>query len=252
MRKLSLEKSCSAQVIILDKDVSKSIQVLNLKISYSMYTNLLKGTDDAEMNAQLEQNTSYCKINMFLENIINNALLVDIGDIVELDDTVNMFENPLVVLPFLNESTLLACLHSKLNTIAGENTHIDVLRFEDTVEGVTYSYDMSESEEFEYPELPVDQKEWLGDLPYWDSAWWLRNDISTYDRGAESEEELAQWEQTRVDQEVDVLNSETFNDIEAKMKLAFGKDDSEDANKKGEIVEIDFSKKKAKNIDKED
>lgn len=252
MRKLSLEKTSPVQIILLDKEVSKTIQVLNLKVTYSMFTNLIERSEEGDLKAQMEQNTSYCKINMFLENIINNSMMLDVSEQQELDDTVNMFDNTLVVLPFLNESTMLACLHSKLNAIAGENTYIDLLRFEDIVEGVTYTYDTSNDEEAEYPELPDSQSEWLGELPYWDTPWWKRKDISTYDRGAEIQEEWDEWQKTRTEKDIDAMNMETFNDIEQGMKEAFGKGVPEEVVKKGELVEIDFTKRKAKSIDKDD
>lgn len=252
MRKLSLEKSCPVRLILLDKEVSKSIQVLDLNISYSMYTNLVTQDDDGDINAQLEQNTSYCKINMFLDSVCNNAMVIDRGDQVDLDTTVNNFDNTLIVLPMLNESTLLACLHSKLNSISGENTYVDVLKFHDTTEGVTYTYDTSEDEQMVYPELPETQTEWLGELPYWDTPWWKRTDISTYDRGAEEKEEWDEWIKTKSEQNIDQLNRETFNEIETGIAEAFGKSVSEEVTKKGELVEIDFSKKKAKALDNDD
>lgn len=252
MRKLSLEKSCPVRLILLDKEVSKSIQVLDLNISYSMYTNLVTQDDDGDINAQMEQNTSYCKINMFLDSVCNNAMVIDRGDQVDLDTTVNNFDNTLIVLPMLNESTLLACLHSKLNSISGENTYVDVLKFHDTTEGVTYTYDTSEDEQMVYPELPETQTEWLGDYPYWETSWWKRNDISTYDRGAEEKEEWDEWIKTKSEQNIDQLNRETFNEIETGIAEAFGKSVSEEVTKKGELVEIDFSKKKAKALDNDD
>jgi hypothetical protein len=252
MRKLSLEKSCPVRLILLDKEVSKSIQVLDLNISYSMYTNLVTQDDDGDINAQMEQNTSYCKINMFLDSVCNNAMVIDRGDQIDLDTTVNNFDNTLIVLPMLNESTLLACLHSKLNSISGENTYVDVLKFHDTTEGVTYTYDTSEDEQMVYPELPETQTEWLGDYPYWETSWWKRNDISTYDRGAEEKEEWDEWIKTKSEQNIDQLNRETFNEIETGMAEAFGKSVQEQVTKKGELVEIDFSKKKAKALDNDD
>lgn len=252
MRKLSLEKSCPVRLILLDKDVSRSIQILDLNISYSMYTNMVTQDDEGDLQAQMEQNTSYCKINMFLDSICNNAMVIDRADQVDLDTTVNNFDNTLIVLPMLNESTLLACLHSKLNSISGDNTYIDVLKFQDTTEGVTYTYDTSDDEEVSYPELPDTQAEWLGEFPYWDTSWWKRNDISTYDRGAECEEEINEWIKTKTEKNIDQLNRETFEEIEMGIAEAFGKETSEQPVKKGELVEIDFSKKKAKSIDKDD
>ena len=252
MRKLSLEKSCPVRLILLDKEVSKSIQILDLKISYSMYTNMLTQDDEGDVIAQMEQNTSYCKINMFLDSVCNNAMVIDRGDQFDLDTTVNHFENTLIVLPLLNESTLLACLHSKLNSISGENTYVDVLKFHDTTEGVTYTYDTSDDEQMVYPELPDSQAEWLGDYPYWETSWWKRNDISTYDRGAECEEEWEEWIKTKSEQSIDQLNRETFNEIESGIAEAFGKDAPTARSKKGELVEIDFTKKKTKQLDKDD
>ena len=145
MRKLTLEKTCPIKIILLDKEVSKSIQILNVNISYSMFT-AVNSTHASDVEAQVEQNTSYCKINMFLDTIVNNCTALDIDDLDELDVLVQSFENPLMVMPALNESTLLALLHSKMNALAGDNTFIEKLKLKDIDEGVTYTYDTSDAE----------------------------------------------------------------------------------------------------------
>ena len=247
MRKLTLEKTCPIKIILLDKDVSRTIQILNLNISYSMFT-MVNGTDASDIEAQVEQNTSYCKINMFLESIVNNCTAVDIDDLVALDPLVKMFDNPLMGMPALNETTLLALIHSKMNAISGNNTHIEKLKLFDLDEGVAYTYDTSESEEMDYPELPETQIEWLGEFPYWDIAWWCRNDISIYDRGAKDSAEYDAWIEAKEKNNVDAENKDSLLQIEKGIREAFIDDVPE---KKGELVEIDFVKKTAKNLDKD-
>lgn len=247
MRKLTLEKTCPISVILLDKEVSRSIQILNLHISYSMFT-LVNGTNNSEIEAQVEQNTSYCKINMFLDTIVNNCTAVDINDLSELDALTQMFDNPMMVMPTLNESTLLAVIHSKMNAISGDNTYIEKLKLKDMDEGVTYTYDTSEDELFEYPELPETQIEWLGEYPYWDTAWWGRNDISIYDNGAKDRDEYDAWVDAKKENNVDAENQDALKQIEKGIREAFN---NAEPDKKGELVEIDFVKKKAKNVDKD-
>ena len=247
MRKLTLEKTCPVRIILMDKEVSRNIQILNLHISYSMFT-VVDGPASSDIEAQVEQNTSYCKINMFLDSIVNNCTAVDIGDLDDLDALVQQFDNPLMIMPTLNESTLLALIHSKMNAISGDNTYIEKLKLKDLDEGVTYTYDASEMEVIEYPELPETQIEWLGEYPYWDTAWWCRNDISIYDKGAKDADEYDAWVIAKEKNNVDAENRDTLVQIEKGIREAFGGDE---LDKKGELVEIDFVKKQAKNVDKD-
>jgi hypothetical protein len=132
-------------------------------------------------------------------------------------------------------------LHSKLNTITGPNTVIETVKLEDINENMMYEY--SHNNEDAYLELPA-INEWVTDMSYWQIPWWFRNDISTSDKLATSQEELEEW-QSKFD-EVEKCNTETFKEIEIEILESWQKLDN---SPPGELIKVDFGKKKPeKNI----
>ena len=114
----------------------------------------------------------------------------------------------------------------------------------DKYDKLTYTY-IIEDKDTLYP-LP-EQTDWLGDFPYWDTPWWYREDVTTYDRGANDEKEYLDWQLEKEENNIDKINLKYFEEIEEEVIKLYNemKDETkgEDEPKKGELISVDFGNK---------
>jgi len=239
--KFTLQKTTPLKFILLD-DIQKGFEIIEYNFSFSMYTGVSDISEESVLNAQKQQNVSFAKALTFIEGVLNKSIMYVMKDNqLDVDVIFKGIENNFVALPDTSEQTICAMLHSKLNTITGPNTVIETVKLEDINENMMYEY--SHNNEDAYMELPA-INEWVTDMSYWQIPWWFRNDISTSDKLATSQEELEEW-QSKFD-EVEKCNTETFKEIEIEILESWQKLDN---SPPGELIKVDFGKKKPeKNI----
>lgn len=244
MKTLKMEKCIPVNMIALDAE-GGYMDIALLELSYVISTDVVDPTEEILLQAQLDQNVGFAKINIFIENMLNNNILITAEGAKEMGEKIDIFENNIVMLPDLTEVTLLAALYAKFNSITAENTSVKALSLRNVRDNVTYSYEIDEDDEVDNMELPT-AKEWLGEYPYWENTWWERNDISTYDKAAETEEELNKWKKYAAESKIDELNKQTFEEIEEEVGAVFQRvvNSINKGQASGELIEVDFTRGK--------
>jgi len=163
--------------------------------------------------------------------------------------------NPLVLNPHLNEAAkiqaeFLNTLNFDSKRFSHKNPNPLFLKSSDRVMYVLNSHDytghiisIGENITFEYfndgdpySELPLDV-EWCPELSFWDTPWWFRNDVVTFDKIAEDETSYSKWIDSNERAEIIGLSIEIFNEIEKQFTQEIKNIGL------GEIIEVDFSKK---------
>lgn len=236
MKKFTLEKTCPVRFILLE-DLTKTFQVLEYNLSFTMYTGVSKLTDDAVLEAQKQQNVSFAKAITFVEGVLHNSIMFVLhNNEFDVDAMFKGIDNNFIAVPDPGENMLCAMIHSKLNTISGPDTVVEVVKLQDTSENMMYEYIHDEDEP--YAELPSTES-WVKEFSYWDTPWWYRNDISTADKVAKDEAEFENWKEQF--DEVTRQNTETLVDIEREISEAWNKVSNP---KTGELIEVDFGNKK--------
>lgn len=234
--KFTLQKTMPLKFILLD-DITKEFDILEYKLSFTMYTAVSSMDEDSVVHAQKQQNVSFAKALTFIEGVLNKSVMYVLQDNkLDVDTIFKGINNNFMALSDTSEQTLCAMIHSKLNTITGTDTIIDVVKLEDVNEGMMYEYSHDATEE--YLELPAIE-EWVTEMSYWPVPWWFRNDISTADKIALDEVELKTWQENF--EEVEELNQSTFKEIEIEILEAWQKVSKA---KPGQLIEVDFSQKK--------
>ena len=237
MKSFTLEKTVPIKLILIDQG-NNLLDIANYNISFTMVTEADHEDTKSIQQAQLNQNISYTKIVTFLEGVLDSSLVYAIdADSVYAD--LSKYDNNFLVLPDLSESILISALHCKLNVIAEENTFVDSVILKDTEAKISYQYVITPDEG--YVELPTDQS-WVGEFSYWDTPWWYRNDISTMDHNAHSQEQHERWLEIKESGKIDEMNTETFRAIEEQLTEIFDQAHKHNTGP-GEIIEVDFSNK---------
>jgi hypothetical protein len=238
MSNVNLEKTLDVNMMMFDESTQR-IEIMQCKILFTMIT--LAPDDSAESisEARINHSINFAKCLTFLELMLDHAIILsaDVDD--NLLSVLGPYTNNLISLPEVNETHLLAALHCKLNTICGENTHVNLVKLTDNIQGLSYSY-FQEDKDI-YPELPFEQADWLGEFPYWDTPWWNRNDITTLDRSADTQEEYDEWQKALTESEMELANTALFDEIEATVRAAA---EGISSASSGELIEVDFEQKR--------
>ena len=239
-----LEQSQKIGLTVIDSN-ARYIENKNFTITYQMFS--MASSDDYGNHSQ-NQNKSFLKVNYFLTALVDNSVAFVIEDMVHAERFLSDFNNSLMVLPDLDDMTMLECLHRKLQTIAGENTVISKLSLLDHQTGLTYHGFYDDETSYSLPS----QQEFCGELSYWEQCWWDRYDILMFDNIAETQEEI---DLHRESQDLDVL-AEPFNEIDESISDILEKVrkgliiDDDEVKVPGEVVSLDqakaIKKKKAK------
>ncbi|MDA8897553.1 hypothetical protein N9I83_00805 [bacterium] len=231
MRIVTLNKTLPMRVLMLDTD-QNAIQTTEYRLTYSMTTKLNPEAVDPHLEASKAQNKSYAKVNMFVEQVLDHSFLAEISN-----PDVNLLEkynNNIIIVPDLSETTFLAALHCKLNSIVDTNTLVDKITLADTDQQLTYTYEIQEMEDDSWIELPG-HEEWLPANSFWDTSWWFRYDVSTYDGMAKDSDDLDAWRQTMQDNGGDEINKEALDYIDTTFDKMF----DETVEGAGEIIDLE-------------
>jgi len=234
-----LEQSTKVSLTVIDS-AARYIDSKKYTISYQMFS---MATKDDFGNHSENQNKSFLKVNFFLRSIFDNSVAFVIEDMPNAERFLAEFENNLVVLPDLDDMTLLECLHRKLQTIAGEHTCISKISLYDHDIGLTYHGFYDDERSYSLPA----QKDFCGELSYWELPWWDRYDVLTFDNIAETQE-LVDEHRNSVDME---KLSEPFDDIDENIAELLNKvkdelivAEGDEAKPAGDVVSLDQVKKK--------
>lgn len=226
MKSFLLEKTVPVKFITV---VNNTLLMSDYDLSFTMVTEFVPNRMEYN-EAQKLQNISFTKVVTFITDILDGSVVFDAG----LDDDIISkfyeFNNNFVTLPFIDESTLMAALHCKLNAIVDENTHIDRIKLLEKTENICYEY---VSIDEEYTELPSEE-EWNTEFSYWKGCWWNRPDVNTMDRNAKDKKEYDDWMRLVKENNLEKLYTQLFEDIE---KVFANIDGSA-----GEVIEVDFEK----------
>lgn len=234
MSNVTLEKSMDVNLMMVDND---RIEIMQGNIMFTMVTMAPDDSEKSIKEARIAHSVNFAKCLTFLELMLDHSMIIPADLPQGLISELAPYNNNLISLPEVNETCLLAALHSKLNVICGGSTHVNIMRISDKVQGLSYTY-QQEDALGGYPELPATQAEWLGDMPYWDTAWWLRPDVTTLDRNADSQEEMDVWLDAKLEADMDNANTALFDEIERSVREA-----ASDDQPSGELIEVDFERK---------
>jgi hypothetical protein len=231
-----LEQTHKIGITIIDSNAGY-IENKNYTITYQMFS--MATTYDFGNHSQ-NQNKSFLKVNYFLSGVVDNSVAFALEDMKHAERFLADYSNNLIVLPDLDDMTLLECLHRKLQTIAGEHTVISKLSIHDDQTGLTYHGFYDDETAYSLPS----QKDFCGELSYWEQCWWDRYDVLMFDNIAETQEEI---DLHRESQDLDKL-SEPFDDIDESISEILERVrkglivDDDEVKVPGEVVSLDQAK----------
>lgn len=232
MKSFTLEKTVPLSLMMYNSE-EQLLETQMIDFSFTLITEA-SSSDEQDLNqARKDQNISFSKILAFL-SFIDQSLVYSIDDSDYVYAILGSLNNNFITIPQLNEMSLVAALHSKLNAITPENTHVDRVKMLDKYANLSYEYVLLDDDT--YTELP-DASEWNTEYSYWKECWWERKDIGTMDKNAENIDEYTDWLATKDEHSVDALNMQVFNEIEEKFENIFCDP------KEGEIIPVDFQNK---------
>ena len=223
MNSFTLEKTVELKLIGVHEDL---ININEYELSFTLITLLSEDQDIDYKEAANIQNISYTKVVTFLTDYVNNSLLFAKGND---SDLFYNYTNNFIILPELSEHHLIATLHSKLNSITDPLTEVDRITLIDKKEKLSYEYISLDGC---YNELPTAET-WATEFSWFDGCWWDRDDVTTFDRNSETQEQFDEWLKIKDEQHIDEFNKAVFVEIERAYREA--------TPKSGEVVEIDFT-----------
>ena len=238
MNILTVKKTIPFKGLVID-DVTKNIKPVSYNLTYTLRTS--QTADITYEEAHIRQNVSFSCINSFLWEHIHNSIIYDLESKKSVESMFAPYENNFMFLPSITESVLLNCLHAKLNTIAHETSIIEVVTLKEQDEELEYEMF---TDEMDYNGLPS-MKDWLGDYPVWDTPWWYRKDFSTYDNYFPNKEEHDEYHENTDINKIGEQMRQPIKDIEDLVHKDMTSDVADTETKeKGQLIELDFSKKK--------
>jgi hypothetical protein len=236
-----LEQSNRVSITLLDNDL-RLIDSKRYTVTYQMFS---MATEQDFGHESFNQNKSFLKINLFLSTIVDNSVAYRIEDTARVEKMLAEYDNNLMVLPDLDDITLLECLHRKMQAIAGEYTVVSKISLLDHETGLTYHGFYEDDEGYHLPS----QEDFAGDMSYWKTPWWDRYDVLTFDNFADSQQEI---DDHRSNVELERL-TDLFDDIDDNIdeilnnaKAGLIVDDMEESKKPGKVVSLDQAKKDKK------
>ena len=178
-----LEQSHDIRLTLFDS-ITRLIQPRKYKITYQMFS--LPAESDEDIHS-MHQNSAFLKINLFLARLLDESVAFTLTDMYIAEKFLVEYDNNFVVLPDLDDVTLLDCLHRKLQAIAGEMSIVSKVSILDTDTELTY-HSFYDDEDEGALTLPI-AKDWCGELAFWETPWWDRYDVMTFDNIATDIEE---------------------------------------------------------------
>ena len=116
-----LEQATKINLTVIDSN-SRFIESKKYTVTYQMFS--IAVSSDVPNHSQ-HQNSAFLKVNYFLHEVLDNAVAFMLEDMSHAERFLAEFDNHLMVLPDLDDMTLLEVIHRKLQTIAGEHTIIN-------------------------------------------------------------------------------------------------------------------------------
>ena len=242
MKRLGMKKKATVRLVVL----AEAIECRNIEVSFTMITD----TDLYEdgVLAQMDQGISYSKCMYFLTEVLNDSIVYDYERSADVHRYLAQFENNLAVVPDISDGTLVALIMAKLSSLCKPNTFVDTVEITDCDDGVGYELMCTDANELSGTDLP-DKDMWMGKLSFWDAPWWYRDDASTWDASAETEDELRKWRVENKERQLngsDTIHNVALNEIERQLKSKFRQLSVSVGTPEtsGELIEVDFGKRK--------
>lgn len=174
----TVEQSNTVRIAIFDSN-QRYIEQKRITLTYQMFS--IK--DEADVLKQSRaQNAAYIKIGTFLRGNVDGSVAFTMDDMPMASKFLSEFDNSFMVLPDLDDVTLLEALHRKLSVLAGELSCVTKLQLYDHDLNIKYNF-YYEDEDTQYNLPTID--EWLGELSFWEKPWWDRYDVLTFDNVAD-------------------------------------------------------------------
>tara|TARA_B110000858_G_scaffold198444_1_gene265114 strand:- start:4852 stop:5598 length:747 start_codon:yes stop_codon:yes gene_type:complete len=240
-KKVKLKSECEVNIIsVFGRDDGLEIDAIKSNryiIKFGMYATFDDTVEDVN-DLSVEQNISYQRIQHFIKYYLHDSLWYDKFALRTIENHFASTDNVFVITPEVNITYLTNCLFAKFNAICKNHITVSNIGVVDLETGITYDY---EDEEGEVPEFLPYQSEFMGDLSIYDTVWWERDDISTYDNYALDEQELILIRKNLAEQK-DVLDAD-FNMIEQEVRSQMSQ---AGFIPEGEVVEVDFKTKQKK------
>ena len=236
----TLEQSHTVKIAVFDTR-QRYIEQKKFTITYQMFS--LPEENDV-LKQSKAQNSAYLKIGLFLNNHLDGTLAFTMDDMPMAGKFLSEYDNGFMVLPDLDDVTILEALHRKFSALAGEMTIITKLSLFDEELNLKYNF-YYEDEETKYTLPTID--EWLGDLSFWDVPWWDRYDVLTFDNVALDAEER---DKHRADEGARAGTyaplDDIDDDVEAMLKgiKANVDEENQEEAKQGELISLDAARKK--------
>jgi len=229
-----MEKTLPVTLMFLEPETG-ILDCASYELSFTMVTEMASGE---ELQAQkLKQHISFTKLLTVVDAVIDQSIVITARP----DDfqAVVAFNNNVIVLPDSTEAMLTMALHNKFNTVVHADTFVDCVRLKNLRDDISYEYLQTEKSDSDLPTAA----EWLGELSYWQTPWWHREDVSTMDRQAANQEEYDLWCKTKEKADIDEVNTRALRDIENQITLMFNSSKEGTSDKQGEVIEVDFLSK---------
>lgn len=236
MKLARLKHEKLVEFILIDS-ASKQVQPKQYKLNYSLYT---EHPESPEQGA-LSQNKAFQKISYFIEDIISNSICYTLDDKHLVDRFFADYNNNFLTLPTPSELSLVETLHCKFNTLCGEYTYVDSVEIIDTYSNLSVFY-LTDDEDYSLPE----QKDFAGDLAFFEKPWWNRYDTTTFDNYAETAELLTEWHENIKTEEFDRMTVCILHEIDDEIEAML----SSDAKEQGEVISLEELKEKFKEKEK--
>lgn len=215
MRYVRLKKTIPLKIIgVTDFTVEPRF----FDLEFTLYTT----STDNSMTGVIQQNQAYQKILYLVEECINGGILYEFSHKKLLEKFFADYENPFVTLPSVNEITFLEALHSKFNIIAGEHSFVDSIELKDK-DGSGQSWIFAIDDEATDHYMLPEQKDFAGELAYFDTPWWTRYDSTVFDNYADDEAGLKDWFENVKTEEFDRATILVLDEIDEAIKNAFTK-----------------------------
>jgi len=232
MKSIFLTKKLPVNFILYENN---TLEVFNSYITFSLQTEA-ENNSKAELEvAQKNQNISFSRISTFLDSIVNDSIVIERHD-PALSQFSSMINN-IIMLPKVADMVLVSALHAKLNSIILPNSFVSQVTINDIREDMTFEYHAIDED---YDELPSNES-WCPEFSYWDTPWWFREDIITYDSAASDISNYHEWLNSGEKDKIESFSVMLFDEINEQFDKLF---DSESRSEPGMVIDVDFSQKK--------
>ena len=232
MKSLRLHKMIPIKLLFVNPE-ARMLEQKDYEVEFSIHT---EGPIKDATSGAISQNKGFQKVVYMLKDIIDESIVYAPDQIQLMERYFADYDNNFVVIPFISETMLIECLHSKFNRITDQNTYVDFISLKDKANNLGYTYLNDEEDDYD---LPVDNF-WIGEFPFWETPWWKRYDSTTFDNTGKNAEEQKVVREDREDKQVDRLTTLIFDEIDQNIESALGE------QKSGEIVDLEEIRKTRK------